>query len=82
MLFFTGMLINLHSDSILCNLQKDDESYKIPKNGVFEYVSGANFFGECIEWIGYAICLRTVPSFAFALFTCCIIGPRAIHHHR
>ena len=22
---------------------------------MFEYVSGANFFGEILEWLGYAI---------------------------
>ncbi|VDM71373.1 unnamed protein product [Strongylus vulgaris] len=49
---------------------------------MFEYVSGANFLGEIIEWTGYAIASRSLPAIAFAIFTACNIGPRAIHHHQ
>ncbi|XP_062866107.1 3-oxo-5-alpha-steroid 4-dehydrogenase 2a [Trichomycterus rosablanca] len=82
-LFFTGMGINIHSDHVLRNLRKPGEvTYKIPKGGMFELVSGANFFGEILEWWGYALATWTLPAFAFALFTACSIGPRALHHHR
>lgn len=50
--------------------------------GMFEYVSGANFFGEILEWCGYALATWSLPTFSFALFTMCSIGPRAYHHHR
>lgn len=50
--------------------------------GMFEFVSGANFFGEMVEWCGYAIAAWSLPTFAFAFFTVCSIGPRAYHHHR
>uniref|UniRef100_A0A0N5B0N2 3-oxo-5alpha-steroid 4-dehydrogenase (NADP(+)) n=1 Tax=Syphacia muris TaxID=451379 RepID=A0A0N5B0N2_9BILA len=83
LLFFTGMFINIQSDAILRNLRGTGEgTYKIPRGGLFEYISGANYFGECLEWFGFAICANTIPAFAFALFTICNIGPRAIHHHR
>jgi hypothetical protein len=36
---------------------------------MFEFVSGANFFGEMVEWLGFAIAARTLPAFAFAFFT-------------
>ncbi|XP_066518131.1 3-oxo-5-alpha-steroid 4-dehydrogenase 2a [Hoplias malabaricus] len=82
-LFFLGMAINIHSDYILRNLRKPGEiEYKIPKGGMFELVSGANFFGEILEWWGYAIATWSLPGFAFAFFTICSIGPRAYHHHR
>ncbi|VDK86427.1 unnamed protein product [Litomosoides sigmodontis] len=77
------MVINITSDSILRNLRKNGKSdYKIPYGGLFEYVSGANFFGECIEWAGYALLTRTLPAFAFAFFTLCNLAPRAYQHHR
>lgn len=83
LLFFSGMAINIHSDHILRNLRKPGEvTYKIPKGGMFELVSGANFFGEIMEWCGYATAAWSLPAFAFAFFTLCSIGPRAYHHHR
>ncbi|XP_017571989.1 3-oxo-5-alpha-steroid 4-dehydrogenase 2a [Pygocentrus nattereri] len=83
LLFFSGMAINIHSDHILRNLRKPGEVvYKIPKGGMFELVSGANFFGEILEWCGYAMASWSLPAFSFAFFTVCSIGPRAYHHHR
>ncbi|ESO87652.1 hypothetical protein LOTGIDRAFT_194080 [Lottia gigantea] len=83
MLFFTGMFINLQSDSILRNLRKPGETgYKIPKGGMFEYVSGANFLGEIIEWCGFALSVWASSAAVFACFTICNIGPRALQHHR
>ncbi|KAG7316047.1 hypothetical protein KOW79_020913 [Hemibagrus wyckioides] len=83
LLFFSGMAINIHSDHILRNLRKPGEiTYKIPEGGMFEWVSGANFFGEILEWCGYAAAAWSLPSFSFAFFTICSIGPRAYHHHR
>ncbi|KAK3510882.1 hypothetical protein QTP70_022843 [Hemibagrus guttatus] len=83
LLFFSGMAINIHSDHILRNLRKPGEiNYKIPEGGMFEWVSGANFFGEILEWCGYPAATWSLPSFAFAFFTICSIGPRAYHHHR
>ncbi|CAJ0932489.1 unnamed protein product [Ranitomeya imitator] len=83
-IFLFGMGINIHSDHILRNLRKPSEvSYKIPQGGMFNFVSGANFFGEIVEWYGYyAIATWSLPAFAFAVFTTVSIGPRAYHHHK
>lgn len=57
-------------------------SYHIPRGGLFEYVSAANFFGEVIEWTGFAIASGgSLPSVTFALFTFLNLAPRAWHHH-
>jgi len=78
-----GWCVNLHSDSILRSLRRPGETgYKIPRGGMFEYVSAANYFGEIVEWSGYAVASRFhVGCLAFALFTACNTGPRALHHH-
>jgi len=82
-LFFTGMLCNLHADYTLIGLRKPGQTgYSIPRGGMFEYVSGANFFGEIIEWTGFALACGSVPAAAFAFTTACNIGPRAIQHHQ
>ncbi|KAK2817629.1 hypothetical protein Q5P01_025820 [Channa striata] len=83
LLFVLGMSINIHSDHILRSLRKSGEIvYRIPYGGMFEFVSGANFFGEMVEWCGYAVAAWSLPAFAFAFFTTCSIGPRAYQHHR
>ncbi|KAM6939899.1 3-oxo-5-alpha-steroid 4-dehydrogenase 2a [Xenentodon cancila] len=83
LLFVVGLTINIHSDNILRNLRKPGEYvYRIPRGGMFELVSGANFLGEIIEWCGYAVAVWSLPAFAFAFFTMCSIGPRAYQHHR
>ncbi|XP_076153590.1 3-oxo-5-alpha-steroid 4-dehydrogenase 2a [Alosa pseudoharengus] len=83
LMFFLGMAINIHSDHVLRGLRKPGETtYKIPRGGLFEYVSGANFFGEIVEWYGFAIATWSLPAFSLAFFTMCSIGPRAYYHHR
>ena len=83
-LFINGLIINLHSDSILRNLRKPGESgYKIPRGGMFRYISGANFFGEILEWFGFAIATGfALPAVTFAFSTACNIAPRAVQHHQ
>ncbi|XP_017276492.1 3-oxo-5-alpha-steroid 4-dehydrogenase 1 [Kryptolebias marmoratus] len=82
-LWLTGWLMNLHSDHILRNLRKPGETgYKIPRGGMFEYVSGANFLGEITEWAGFALAGQSVHSLAFALFTAVVLCSRAAAHHR
>ena len=83
-IFAAGMFINIQSDSILRGLRQPGDKpgqYHIPKGGLFNYVSGANFFGEIVEWAGFALAARTIPAFAFFVFTACNIGPRAWQHH-
>jgi len=81
-LWLLGWLINFHSDHVLRNLRKPGETgYKIPNSGMFRYVSAANYFGEMVEWIGFAIANWSLPSAAFAVFCCCFLGSRGYHHH-
>lgn len=86
-LWLIGWLTNLHSDNILISLRrarsKNDTGYKIPKGGMFTYVSAANYFGEMVEWIGFAMASGwALPCVAFAVFTCCNLFPRGYRHHQ
>lgn len=82
-LFIAGLSINWNSDAILRGLRADGSSdYKIPHGGMFEYVSGANYFGECLEWTGYAVLCWDLAALTFAVFTIANIGPRAWQHHK
>lgn len=82
-LWGVGLGANLHSDHILRNLRRPGETaYSIPRGGLFELVSGANFLGEIVEWAGWALAARSLPALSFAIFTLCNIGPRALQHHQ
>jgi 3-oxo-5-alpha-steroid 4-dehydrogenase 1 len=82
-IFFSGFIINLHSDHILRNLRKPGQNgYKIPRRGLFKYISCPNYFGEIIEWTGWAIATWSLPGLAFALFTFANLAPRASSNHR
>ncbi|KAM4705401.1 3-oxo-5-alpha-steroid 4-dehydrogenase 1 [Rhinophrynus dorsalis] len=82
-LYICGMFINIYSDHILRNLRKPGETgYKIPRGGLFEYVSGANFFGEILEWTGFAVAGWSLPAAAFAVFTALVLTTRAQQHHK
>lgn len=81
-LWLIGTLINIHSDHILRNLRKPGENgYKIPRGGLFEYVTAANYFGEVVEWCGFALASWSPQAGAFALFTACSLFSIAQHHH-
>lgn len=82
-LFFVGLGINWHSDSILRNLrQPGDTGYRIPQGGMYRWVSCPNYFGELLEWIGWAIATWSLPGLAFAVWSCSNLIPRAISNHR
>ena len=68
---------------MLRTLRKPGETgYKIPRGGMFTFISGANFFGEIVEWCGFAIaCGGAFAPVAFALSTAFNVGPRAVQHH-
>lgn len=78
LLFFAGMIINMQSDHIIRELRKPGETkYYFPKGGMFKYVASANYFGEFIEWLGFAILTWSYAGAVFALWTFANLAPRA-----
>ena len=84
LIFMIGMFINIQSDYILLRLRKTakDTGYKIAYNGFFKYISSPNYFGEILEWIGWAILTWSLPGLAFAVFTIANLAPRAYSNHK
>lgn len=80
-LFWSGLFINIQSDYILIDNKKKYKKYVIPRGGLFEYISGANYFGETVEWIGFGIATWGTPGFVFAISTGLFILPRGWQHH-
>lgn len=82
-IFFIGMAINIHSDSIIRHLRRPgDTRHYIPRGGMFKYVSSANYFGEFVEWTGFAILTWSWAGAVFALWTFANLAPRANQIHK
>lgn len=77
-IFLGGMFINIQSDYIIRNLRKPgDTNHYIPRGGMFRYVSSANYLGEFIEWVGFAILTWSFAGAVFAWWTFANLAPRA-----
>jgi len=77
-LFLAGMFINIQSDNIIRNLRKPgDTAHYLPQGGMFRYVTSANYFGEFLEWTGFAILTWSWAGAVFAFWTFANLAPRA-----
>ena len=77
-IFFAGMFINIQSDSIIRHLRKPgDRRHYIPQGGMFRWVSSANYFGEGLEWGGFAILTWAWAGVGLARGTIANLAPRA-----
>lgn len=81
--FLLGFAINLHADSVLIGLRKPGQTgYVIPSGGLYRFITCPNYFGEILEWIGWAILTWSLAGAAFAVYTIANLGPRALTNHR
>ena len=77
-IFFAGMAVNIHSDHVIRSLRKPgDTNYYLPERGMYRFVTSANYFGELVEWTGFAIASSTWASCVFVLWTAANLVPRA-----
>lgn len=77
-LFFVGMVINIYSDHVIRHLRKpNDTKHYLPRKGMYKYVTSANYFGEILEWVGFAVLTWSLPGALFALWTMANLVPRA-----
>ena len=82
LLFLAGALGNAYHDALLRALREPGETgYKVPIGGLFDYVSGANYLCEIVEWAGFAIACRTRAAHIFAWCVVFNLAPRAVSHH-
>lgn len=77
-IFFFGMAVNISSDHIIRHLRKPgDTNHYLPRKGMYKYVTSANYFGEIIEWIGFAVLTWSLAGLVFAVWTMANLVPRA-----
>ena len=88
LLFFTGMTINIDSDRRLRKARREaamrgeSGGHYIPEGGFYRFVTSANYFGEIIEWSGFAIMCWSLPGAVFAWWTFANLVPRAASTYR
>lgn len=77
-LFFAGMYVNIQSDNIIRHLRKPgDTAHYLPQGGMFRFVTSANYFGEWLEWTGFAVLTWSWAGAVFSLWTFANLCPRA-----
>ena len=78
-IFIFGFYVNLRSDYIIRHLRKSDNDTKhyLPKGFLFEYVTSANYLGELIEWLGFAILTWSISGLVFFIWMFANLVPRA-----
>lgn len=81
--FCAGMIINWHSDHVIRHLRKPgDTRHYLPQRGMYRYVTSGNYFGELIEWTGFAIAAAHPAGWIFVVWTAANLVPRAHAIHK
>jgi hypothetical protein len=82
-LFVFGLVAHIGADRTLRRLRRTTENgYAIPRGGLFELVSAPNYFGEIVQWCGWAVMTWSLAGLSFAIFTIANLLPRGVRHHR
>ena len=82
-IFLLGMYINIRSDYIIVAMKKrNGPGYHIPQAFMYKYLSAPNYFGEIIEWFGWAILTWSISGVIFLIWVIANLFPRAISHHK
>lgn len=82
-LFVIGFIVNRISDTQVIFLRKSrkDHSYLIPRGFLFNLISCPNYFGEGLQWLGWAVMTWSLAGFVWWLYTESVFVPRARHNH-
>jgi steroid 5-alpha reductase family enzyme len=83
MLFVFGFFVHVLADRELRLLRLASEGkHGLPRGVLFRFLSCPNYFGEIVEWSGFALATWSPGGLVFALWTAANLVPRALHHHR
>ena len=83
LIFVTGYIVNKTADEKLRQLRSQNgQDYVIPRGFIFEYISCPHYFGELMEWAGWALMTWSLGGLAFFVFTFANLFPRAVASHK
>ncbi len=82
-IFVSGFIINKTADEKLRLFRGGSpDEYVVPHGWLFNYISSPHYFGEIIEWAGWAVMTWSIPGLAFFVFTFANLFPRAVTSHK
>ena len=84
LLFVVGFILGRAADIQLILLRKSrkDKDYVIPKGVLFGLISCPNYFGEGLEWFGWAVMTWSLSGVVWWLFVESTLITRARHNHK
>lgn len=88
LVYYACFVLNLQSDAIIRKLRTREElsagvkTYRIPRGGLFRWVTSASYLTELGAWAGFALCTWSVAGVFIFLVSAGNLVPRAraTHH--
>ncbi len=83
-----GFIMNVHSDAVVRNLRskaevaRGERVYRIPRGGLFRYVSNPSYFTELLSFTGFAIATWSPGALFVLLVSAANLVPRAFQVHQ
>lgn len=87
-IYLFGFVMNVHSDAIIRNLRSKAEVasgervYRIPRGGLFRYVTNPSYFTELVSFAGFAIATWSPGALFVLLVSAANLVPRAFQVHQ
>jgi len=87
-IYSIGFIMNVHSDAIVRNLRskeeviRGDKVYRIPRGGLFKYVSNPSYLTELISFLGFAIATWSLGAVFVLMVSAANLIPRAFQVHK
>ena len=87
-LYYASFVLNVQSDAIIRNLrsheeiERGDKVYRIPRGGLFRFVTNPSYLTEITAFAGFAIATWSLGATFILLVTIANLVPRAFQTHR
>lgn len=87
-IYVCGFILNIQSDAIIRNLRSKGEIeggvkvYRIPRGGLFRYVTNPSYFTELLSFTGFAIATWSLGAVFVLLVSAANLVPRAFQVHQ
>eukprot|EP00301_Raphidiophrys_heterophryoidea_P004376 c11907_g1_i1.p1 GENE.c11907_g1_i1~~c11907_g1_i1.p1 ORF type:complete len:269 (-),score=39.34 c11907_g1_i1:448-1254(-) len=85
-IYETGFILTLHSEHVIRNLRDSSSTsgprYKIPRGGLYQFVTNGSYFAELVAWFGFAVFTNGPGGVIIFVISCINLIPRAFETHK